>query len=279
MVGIYKITNQINNKVYVGQSSCIERRWAEHLYYSENEQTLLQRAFKKYGITNFKFEVLEECEPQNLNEREIYWINFYNSFENGYNMTPGGENHSHIQVSFEKLKDDYLITNSIHQTARNYNTTRTSVRKALELYDIEYNSTNSAPISILMLNPFTLEIIKVFPSIMDAANYAKISDSAIRKALTNSTKPYSGGYFWLKSEDEKNISLLTPLASTENKPVGRKAQAVEQYTLQGEKIAEFKSISQANLALGKSRSNENIKRVCQGQQQEACGYQWKYKEG
>lgn len=44
----------------------------------------------KYGISNFTFEIIEECDKQSLNEREIYWIEYYDSFHNGYNMTIGG---------------------------------------------------------------------------------------------------------------------------------------------------------------------------------------------
>lgn len=93
--GIYKITNIVNNKVYIGKSIQIERRWSEHK--SEinnlNKQNHLYRAMRKYGIDNFQFEIIEICSDNNniLSEREKYWINFYNSYETGYNETRGGE--------------------------------------------------------------------------------------------------------------------------------------------------------------------------------------------
>ena len=92
MIGIYKITNNINNKCYIGQSRDIKARWSKHLSaYISSPDWELYRAFKKYGISSFSFEVIEECSVEELNEREIYWIEYYDSFNNGYNMTLGGE--------------------------------------------------------------------------------------------------------------------------------------------------------------------------------------------
>jgi group I intron endonuclease len=93
ITGIYKITNKINNKSYIGQSKDIEARWSEHKRTAFNDnrdeyEFPLYRAFRKYGIENFTFVILEETES--LEEREKYYINFYNSKENGYNQTSGG---------------------------------------------------------------------------------------------------------------------------------------------------------------------------------------------
>ena len=88
---IYKITNNINGKCYIGQTTNWKRRFQEHRNkgYGLEDNKILYRAFDKYGIDNFSFEVLEECE--NYNDREQYWIAYYNSCENGYNMTIGGD--------------------------------------------------------------------------------------------------------------------------------------------------------------------------------------------
>lgn len=94
MIGIYKITNNINNKCYIGQSIEIEHRFQEHkkLYNWKREKNkILYQAFQKYGIENFTFEIIETCKKEELDKKEQYWINFYNSYKNGYNMTSGGE--------------------------------------------------------------------------------------------------------------------------------------------------------------------------------------------
>ena len=94
MIGIYKITNNINNNCYIGQSIHIEERWKEHKskynWEKENKKPLYL-AFQKYGLENFSFEIVEECEPEQLNLKEQYWIDYYNSYNDGSNMTSGGE--------------------------------------------------------------------------------------------------------------------------------------------------------------------------------------------
>lgn len=94
MVGIYKITNNINNHCYIGQSIHIEKRFLEHknkYNWAREKNKPLYLAFQKYGLENFTFEIIEECESNQLNQKEQYWIQYYNSFNNGYNVTSGGE--------------------------------------------------------------------------------------------------------------------------------------------------------------------------------------------
>lgn len=88
---IYKIENLINHKIYIGQTNNIKRRFSEHKArgYEINSHKALYYAFDKYGVENFKFEIIEETED--YNEREKYWIKYYDSYKNGYNMTEGGD--------------------------------------------------------------------------------------------------------------------------------------------------------------------------------------------
>lgn len=88
---IYKIENLINHKIYIGQTNNPKRRFQEHKAkgYASKGVKILYYAFDKYGLENFSFDIIEETE--NYNEREKYWIKYYDSFENGYNMTLGGE--------------------------------------------------------------------------------------------------------------------------------------------------------------------------------------------
>lgn len=91
--GIYLITNTINGLQYVGQSIDMVQRWSQHKSTAKNvkETADLYQAMRKYGIENFTFKILEECDKSQLNEREIYWINYYDTFYHGYNMTHGGQ--------------------------------------------------------------------------------------------------------------------------------------------------------------------------------------------
>jgi group I intron endonuclease len=116
-IGIYQIQNKLNGKNYIGQSNDIEKRWREHLWDARREDHgyLLYRAIRKYGEDNFDFLIIETFDIYNvdiLNEREQYWIKFYNSFmdwsDGGYNMTTGGGScevsHERCQKISESLK-------------------------------------------------------------------------------------------------------------------------------------------------------------------------------
>lgn len=87
--GIYKVTNKINGKVYIGQSVDIGRRWRQHM--TAEDDNYFHKAIQKYGVENFRWEVIEKCKKKDLDEREIYWIEYYDSFNKGYNCTKGGD--------------------------------------------------------------------------------------------------------------------------------------------------------------------------------------------
>lgn len=108
MVGIYKIQNLENGKCYIGQSTNIRKRWTSHRNRwnnpsDHNYETPLYRAFRKYGIESFTFEVLEECDAAELNTKEVAYIQQYDSFWHGYNQTPGGDNSARAQVPKEHI--------------------------------------------------------------------------------------------------------------------------------------------------------------------------------
>ena len=112
--GIYKITNKKNNKCYIGKSSDIEKRWKQHLNEytsSKNYNKPLYRAFRLYGIDNFTFEIIEEIQDYDTfsNEREKYWIEYYHSYEYGYNATSGGDGgktFKNYRVKFGSLSEE-----------------------------------------------------------------------------------------------------------------------------------------------------------------------------
>lgn len=98
MIGIYKWTNLINGKIYIGQSKDIETRYKKHIaasFYTKSNtyNTAFHRAIRKYGVDNFLFEVVCICNIEELDVLEKFYIKKYNSLvPNGYNMTTGGEN-------------------------------------------------------------------------------------------------------------------------------------------------------------------------------------------
>lgn len=109
MWSIYKITNTLNNKIYIGQTSQkIQDRWNDHKKCKDDYP--LQRAIKKYGWDNFTKEVIETVDSfEQAIEREKYWINYYKTCipihgnQYGYNLTPGGEGVIRITPEQEEL--------------------------------------------------------------------------------------------------------------------------------------------------------------------------------
>lgn len=115
MLGIYKITNIINNKSYIGKSSDIEKRWKYHLENfncAREYNKTLYKALRKYGESKFTFEVIEELSPMDYdnysNQREQYWIKYYDTFRNGYNETSGedGGYSESAKRKIQKITDD-----------------------------------------------------------------------------------------------------------------------------------------------------------------------------
>lgn len=124
---IYKITNTVNDKCYIGQTvKTAEARWKEHQQHAygihENDRKkTLYKAIRKYGLENFTFEVLQDniddCDQ--LDKAEIYWIDFYNSFLHGYNETSGGQSY-HPRLPNKEIIQDYMKTKSARKTAKNF---------------------------------------------------------------------------------------------------------------------------------------------------------------
>lgn len=118
--------------MYVGQTKNIKKRWSEHSRPSRN-RTVIEKAFNKYGKENFLLEVLEELDSQeNANEREKYWISYYNTFKNAkhYNMHVGGNNQDSENNPMYGLKGEKCPTS------------KTNKDIALKIYN-EYNNNKS----------------------------------------------------------------------------------------------------------------------------------------
>lgn len=103
MMGIYKISNIRNNKVYIGQSVDIQRRFSEHMRALNNNchyNQHLQASYNKYGKESFLYEVLCICETTELDDMEVFFIDYYDSMnpECGYNKESGGSTNKSVSV-------------------------------------------------------------------------------------------------------------------------------------------------------------------------------------
>lgn len=94
-MGIYKITNIQTKECYIGQAVSIKDRWADHVKCGLGIDTpagnKLYKSMQEYGIWNFAFEVIEECPREQLNEKEKYYIDLYNSYDYGFNSNRGNK--------------------------------------------------------------------------------------------------------------------------------------------------------------------------------------------
>lgn len=135
---IYLITNKINNKKYVGKTTqSIEKRWEEHISDSKKERCEIRplyRAIRKYGIENFIIKEIEKGSADILSEREQYWIQYYNTYEDGYNATLGGD--GSILLDYNEIIKTYLITHNASEVARVLGCCKDSVYKILKANDI-----------------------------------------------------------------------------------------------------------------------------------------------
>lgn len=91
--GIYKITNQETKEAYIGQSVDVSKRWKDHikcgLGIDAPVGNKLYKAMQEYGVWNFSWELLEECPKEELNAKEKFYIDFYKTYEYGYNSNVG----------------------------------------------------------------------------------------------------------------------------------------------------------------------------------------------
>ena len=218
MIGIYKITNKVNNKSYIGQSISIQHRWYQHIHDSRpHKNSLIHKAIKKYGIDNFSFEVLEECPTELLNEREKYWINYYNTTDKniGYNIRIGGENGGEVFDS-ELIRQLWREGKSIGQIKTLLNIKR-DVTISKRLIDEENYSISEAHRRGIIQSEKTIEgkpvyqydlqgnFIKAYSNSVEAAKAFTISengDTNIRHVCCG-RRNTAYGYQWSEIKQER----------------------------------------------------------------------------
>ena len=150
---IYKITNKLNNKVYIGQTiqKPIERFY-QHCAKKCDKYILnmvIHKAIFKYGKDNFTFEVIEEVPKQQLNEREEYWIKYYNSYTDGYNSTKGGQkgNKPFKNIDNKVIIEQYQQGKSLRTIGKIFNIDKATVKSILIRNNIKLRTTRTYKLS------------------------------------------------------------------------------------------------------------------------------------
>ena len=204
MAYIYKITNDINNKVYIGKTEfSIEKRFKEHCqdaFRDRNEKRPLYSAMRKYGIEHFHIELIEETD--NPEEREIYWIEALKTFKLGYNATKGGDGRKYID--YDLVISTYKEVGNMRKTAEILNIDFSSVFNILHNKNIEIIPTQQV-LSKAVAMIENEEIKKVFSSAIEAGKY--IVEIGVSKAdpvgvkshivqVCNGKRKTAYGYKW-----------------------------------------------------------------------------------
>ena len=173
---IYKITNKIDGKCYIGQTiKNAEERWREHQAHAfgthpNDVNKTLYKAIRKYGLENFTFEVLQDNIEtyEQLDKAEIYWIDFYNSFIKGYNETFGGQQYHKILPNKEII-EDYYKTRSARKTALNFGIDHSTVDDILNQNNIPRFTFRQSTGQRIKISKENFE--KEFDSVKDCAEW------------------------------------------------------------------------------------------------------------
>lgn len=188
--GIYTITNTLNNKIYVGScATSIKQRWNNHkneLLKNKHTNTYLQRSVNKYGINNFKFEVLEECLPEYCISVEQYWINMLDVCNKryGYNIAcVAGSSLGQKRTKQQRLNiSNSLKGKRVGKLNPNYGKKNSESMK-IKMLNTRYKNKS---INIDMIYAINLDKNIIYNSvkIQELANKIKTYDSEIRRCLT-----------------------------------------------------------------------------------------------
>ena len=203
MAYIYKITNDLNGKIYIGKTlKTPESRWQEHVRDSKTDRCAnrpLYKAFQKYGVENFSLETLEECKVENVNEREKHWIEVFGSFKNGYNATVGGDGTHYC---------DYDLIYSLFQQGKNIkeisiitNYDESTCRKALDEFQVSFEIRQARGRevvikTVMQIDKNTDEIIAIFPSIQKAYDSLNKQHSGHIAEVCKGKRKTAYGYKW-----------------------------------------------------------------------------------
>jgi group I intron endonuclease len=242
--GIYQVTNKLNNKIYIGQSIDIERRWNQHMY--GKGSVVLRNAIKKYGLDNFEFKILEEIDFTTKNEvinllteLEQKWFDIKEPYINGYNinktskpnLTPSRDNNFGDKISKIKIDNNHC-------------------GKPIKQYDLKG------------------EFIRHWRSAAEVERCLGFKAENISSCCLKKQNS-SNNFIWRFENDE----LLNIDIDKANKSL--RLSEVRQYNLKGELIKIFNNIKEASKQTDIKEST--IRTTCNGNIKTGAGFIWKFK--
>lgn len=321
MIGIYGIKNKINGKIYIGQSINIIQRWRRHRTDSRRRNFIgenypIYRAINKYGLNNFDFIVIEECDKNELNEKEIYWIKKYNSTndEKGYNVSPGGDyvrgpyklTEEDIKEIIDLLENTYM---SIIDIGKNFNVTNQMVSaintgKNWRQSDKNYPLRNSFLLSkrysednycidcgkkISKKAKRCTDCYGIYQRSVERPSPLELAKMVVERGFTEVGRQFNVSNNAIKKWCKAyNIPYLKPeLKEWYYEQIGKelppkkekiKVKKIKQIdSMTGEILAVYDSANEAGRALNKINGS-HINKVCNGERKTAYGFKWEYIE-
>lgn len=225
MIGIiYKVTNDVNEMVYIGQTMyLLENRWEWHLNKASNikDNCKFHKAIREIGQEHFKCEEIERVNKDILNDREIYWISFYNSFLNGYNSTLGGNGkRAGFYLNEESMRDIIDMYNnhySSNKIAEKYKVDKATILKFLRCCNIEIRD----PFRFTPSKEDSDRIIKDYrngKSLSKIAKEFKTSGGTIKTFLIANNIEITTKNYILRNEDKCRLIANEYLTHNVNMP-------------------------------------------------------------
>ena len=285
---IYKATNKINGKSYVGQTCDFHSRVWQHQRCYEKEDCDFHRAIKEFGFDNFSWEIIETCESEDRAcELEKYYIEKFNTYRDGYNMTKGGKGapyHNARAVVLLTLDGQYIKRYDSAMDAEidgfhnadvllNCKGKRRQTKGYMFMFEDEYESNGAKtyrkpePNGMRSIIQCDMEgnFIQKFKSLQEAASITGTNRTTISGVLSNTYKS-ANGYIFVYEEDFpiKDLSIY------KKRKKGRKIAQVDAKS--GEIIRVFDRISEAGEYLGVNY--KAIHKVIDKEGRTAYGYKW-----
>lgn len=215
---IYKVTNDINNNVYIGKTTTsLEKRWKRHIYDSyrtDRTTSKFHNAIKKYGENHFKIELIGRYDNDILNEKEKFYIKLYDSYKNGYNSTLGGDGNLILDISHNDVMEKYNNGQSILSISKDFSVSISTISNIIN----EHQDQIIDNITRLVCITKNFNEITAFGNILDAYKWYSREKKCtynnfkfcVKKAYKN--KNIAFNYYWLTEEEyvsilNKNIDL------------------------------------------------------------------------